>query len=110
MPSWDQANREGKLSLVWRNRTKISQNYQRLPLLTVLSLNYSMMAGFFLPGLRVREPHLGCPGSVQAELSQTREERPRNRYSLFCFRYSVFSICSSFPGDSKYNCNAQSIG
>jgi hypothetical protein len=34
MSSWDQANRGEKLGLIWRNRKKISSNYQLLPLLT----------------------------------------------------------------------------
>ncbi len=39
------ANRRQKLGLVWRNRKKISPNYQWLPLLTVLPLNYFMDGG-----------------------------------------------------------------
>jgi hypothetical protein len=41
MSSWDQANRGGKLGLVWRNKKKISQIIN-IPLLTVLPLNYFM--------------------------------------------------------------------
>jgi hypothetical protein len=37
-----------KLGLVWRNRKKILPNYQRLPLLTVLSLIYFMHKGIIL--------------------------------------------------------------
>ncbi len=40
--SWDQANRQQKHGLVWRNRKKISQII-RLLLLTVLPVNYFMV-------------------------------------------------------------------
>jgi hypothetical protein len=44
MSSWDQANREEKLSLVWRNRKKISQiinAYLYLPFFLLIILCHS---------------------------------------------------------------------
>ncbi len=48
MASCDQANRGEKLGLVWRKRKKNLPNYQWLPLLTVLHLNYYMQIVFLL--------------------------------------------------------------
>jgi hypothetical protein len=42
MSSWDQANREEKLGLVWRSRKKISQIINDYLYHTVLPLNYFM--------------------------------------------------------------------
>ncbi len=53
--SWDQANRRQKLCLVWGNRKKISQNNQRLLLLTVLPLNYFMIQPY---KCLIGKPHL----------------------------------------------------
>jgi hypothetical protein len=69
----EQANRQQKLGLVWRNRKKISQINQRLLLLTVLPLNFFMARMF----RRMREQ------------PQTHSLYPASLYSSFLRRYDM---------------------